>query len=198
MRSGHVTLNHDEMPAAPPAPAPTITYLDPPSDDERQIVEWAVQRYRDVGMQLPDLQISFPATCAGKAGRYLVGQSTVEMCRPTRKLALHELAHAWDDNSSIDRQAFLEYRGLDHWYEQPGERSNLTGGEQLALVVTWGFMNVDITAPSSEWPGQPRDEQPRYLPGLDDSSPETLTELFVMLTGATPLSPGAVVSTDTT
>lgn len=169
---------------------PGITYIDQPSDDQREIVEWAVEQYRTVGLQLPDLRISFPVTCGGKAGRYFVGQGRVELCRPNRKLVLHEFAHAWDDHSSIDREAFLEMRGLDSWYEQPGERSNMTGGEQLALILAWGLMHVDVTHPRSEWAGQPLDEQPRYLPGLHDSSPEVLTEFFEMLTGASPLTPG--------
>ena len=123
-------------------------------------------------------------------------QGKVELCRPNRKLVLHEFAHAWDDAANaVGRDAFLDLRGIDHWYEQPEEDcTHVSGGEQLALVITWGLMHVDITAPASEYAGQPFDEQPRYLPGLDDSSPETLTELFVTLTGADPVSPGAALA----
>ncbi len=170
------------------ARAATITYVDEPSPAAQEIVGWAAERFVEAGLQLPDLEISFPATCGGKAGRYLVGQDQVELCRPTKTLVLHELAHAWDDNSTVDRQAFLDLRGLEQWYEQPGRDSDESGGEQLALVVAWGLMDVDITARNSERAGQPVDEQPRYLPGLDDSTPEVLVHLFVQITGSTPLS----------
>ncbi len=185
----------DTSPPANVAPsAPTITYLDVPSEEEAKMVDWAIQRYLDVGLQLPDLEISFPATCGGKAGRYLVGQEQIELCRPHRKLVLHEFAHAWDDTATnVDRDAFVELRGLDNWYEQAGERSHGTGGEQLALIVAWGLMDVDITARISEFPGQSVDEQPRYLTGLADGSPEMLTNLFSLLTGSSPLSPGRVL-----
>ena len=184
--------HHDHVAATPSAP--TMTFVDAPSDDERQMVEWAVERYLEADLQLPDLEISFPASCGGKAGRYHVGLSHVELCRPTHKLILHEFAHAWDDNSNIDREAFLERRVLAHWYEQPDQRSTESGGEQLAQIITWGLMDVDITARVSEWAGQPIAEQPRHLPGFDNSSPEILTDLFVQLTGSSPLSPAASMS----
>jgi hypothetical protein len=185
----------DTSPPATVAPSPpAITYLDAPSEEEAEMVDWAIQRYLEVGLQLPDLDISFPVTCGGKGGRYLVGQQQIELCRPHRKVVLHEFAHAWDDTSAtVDRNVFIELRGLEHWYEQPGERSHGTGGEQLALIVTWGLMDVDLTARTSDFPGQPLDEQPRYLTGLADGSPEMLTNLFSLLTGSSPLSPGRVV-----
>jgi hypothetical protein len=174
---------------AQPLSAPTIAYLDAPSDEDRELINWAVQRYTEAGLQLPDLEISFPVSCGGKGGRYLVGRNRVELCHPNRKLVLHEFAHAWDDNSNVDREAFLELRGLGHWYEQQDQPSHESGGEQLARIVAWGLMDVDITARLSEWAGQPVDEQPHYLPGLDDSSPATLTDMFERLTGSSPLTP---------
>jgi hypothetical protein len=184
--------------AAAEAPAaPVITFADAPTAEQREMADWAVERYLSVGLQLPDVEISYPVTCDGKAGRYLVGKGKVELCRPTRKLVLHELAHAWDDaGDTVDREAFMELRGVDHWYENADcEYTHVSGGEQLALAMTWGLMDIDITAPASEYAGQPIDERPRYLPGMEDSAPETLTELFVLLTGSDPLSPGRVVDT---
>ena len=167
--------------------AATITYLDEPSDTDREIVDWAVERYLEARLQLPDLQISFPVACGGKAGRYYVGQGVVELCNPTKVLVLHEFAHAWDDGSPVDRDEFLERRGLDHWYEQPGRNSGDSGGEQLAHIIAWGVMDVDITARNPDRAGQPIDEQPRYLPGVDNSSSEVLHDLFFELTGSIPL-----------
>lgn len=174
---------------APAAIPPVMTYVETPTDEQRQVVEWAVARYAEAGLAPPSLEISFPATCGGKAGRYYVGQAKIELCKVHRKTMLHELAHAWDDSTSIDRAGFLRERGLDHWYEQPGERSNESGGEQLALIITWGLMDVDLTHPVAEQAGQPIDEQPRRLPGLADGTPPVLASLFTQLTGTSPLTP---------
>ena len=130
---------HQDGAAALPS-APTITFVDEPSVGAREMIGWAIERYLEVGIQLPDLEISFPATCAGKAGRYIVGRNQVELCSAKPKLILHELAHSWDDNSTIDREAFLELRGLDHWYEQSGRDSTESGGEQLAHIIAWGLL----------------------------------------------------------
>lgn len=175
--------------AATAARPPVMTYVETPTDEQRQVVEWAVARYAEAGLTLPSLEISFPATCGGKAARYFVGQARIELCKVHRKTMLHELAHAWDDSTSLDRAGFLHERGLDHWYERPGARSNESGGEQLALIITWGLMDVDLTHPVAEQAGQPIDEQPRLLPGLADGTPPVLASLFTQLTGTSPLTP---------
>jgi hypothetical protein len=178
--------------AGSPEPAalpPVITYAEPPTDEQRKIVEWSVARYAEAGLALPSVEISFPPTCGGKAGRYFVGQAKIEVCKVHRKTVLHELAHAWDDSTSIDRDGFLRERGLDHWYEQPADRCHDSGGEQLALILTWGLMDLDLTHPVAERTGQPIDEQPRLLPGLPDGTPRVLAALFEQLTGTSPLTP---------
>ena len=48
--------------------AATITYIDEPSDTDREIVDWAVERYLEARLQLPDLQISFPVACGERPG----------------------------------------------------------------------------------------------------------------------------------
>lgn len=169
--------------------APAITYRDDPAPEDLELVDWAIGRYVDAGLQLPDLQVAFPVTCGGKAGRYVVGKARIEVCHPSRKIVLHELAHAWDDHVDIDRQAFMAHRGLEHWYESDCDSDEQSAGEELALVIAWGLMEVDVTARNPEYAGQPVDEQPRYLPGMDDSSPAVLHELFEMTTGTAALTP---------
>lgn len=193
---GPATEGHEAAPptapvvvAAAATRTPVISYVETPTDEQRQVVEWAVARYAEAGLTLPSLEVSFPATCGGKAGRYFVGQRRIELCKVHRKTMLHELAHAWDDSTSVDRAGFLLERGLDHWYEQPGDRAHESGGEQLALIITWGLMDLDLTHAVAEWAGQPIDEQPRVLPGLTDGTPPVLAALFTQLTGTSPLTP---------
>lgn len=165
---------------------PMITFVGDVAPHDREIVEWAVNRFAEAGLQLPDLTVSFPVTCNGRAGQYFVGQSLVELCTVSKKLALHEFAHAWDDNVSLDRDAFMERRGIDHWYESDGPES---GGEQLAKVIAWGLLETDTTWPASEYAGQPFDERPRRLIGVPDADREELATLFTSVVGVEPLTP---------
>lgn len=184
------TLNPESNP--PAVPAAVITYLDQPSDAEREVVEWAAERFLEAGLNLPDLTISFPATCGGKAGAYYVGHDHIDLCHLSHRLVLHEFGHAWDDNTTVDREEFMKRRGVDHWYEQEGRRSHESGGEQLAHVIAWGLMDIDTTSRESEYAGQPIDEQPRYLRGAEGADAATLSELFIEVTGVQPLVPAWV------
>lgn len=180
---------------------PAVSFVGAPSDRERAMVVWGMGRFVAAGLQLPDVTVSFPAVCRGAdgralAGRYLVGRGEIELCRPSRRLAVHELAHAWDDGTNLDRPALLEQLQLDHWYEQPGRRSTDSGGEQLALIVTWGLMDVDLAHPVPAWAGQPLAQQPRSLPGMPGRTTADLARLFERITDTTPLSPSATSASD--
>ena len=135
---------------------------------------WAVSRFGDAGLQLPDLDISFPALCAGKAALYHVGRASLEFCRINRRVALHELAHAWDDTSgTVDREAFLELRHLTVWFGGIGMPSSEQGSEHLADIIAWGLMDVES----------------RGVPQIPANSVSELTAAFVMLTGGGAVQP---------
>ncbi|MCP3938538.1 MAG: hypothetical protein GY708_24590 [Actinomycetia bacterium] len=171
-------------------PSASITYLGESTPEQRNTVEWAVARYQEAGLNLPDLEVSFPAMCRGKAGLYFIGEAHIDLCNVSRRVALHELAHAWDDaGGTPDREAFMERRGLGHWTSRSDRRSVESGGEQLARIITWGLMDVDTTNGYAAYPGQPRDGQPRRLPGLPSSTIDELREAFTALTGIDPLCP---------
>lgn len=176
----------------PAAPShPKITYPTQPAAEHADLVDWAIGRYIGAGLELPDLTVTFPDSCGGKAGRYLIGTGILELCTPNRTLVLHEMAHAWEDVNQIDRDGFMKLRGVDHWYEHECEHesSKESGGEQLAIIMTWGLHEVDTSAREIVDPKLPIDQQPRYLPGLDDSDPESLREAFRFATGVEPLVP---------
>jgi hypothetical protein len=155
-----------------PTSRPHLTFVDPPTPKAAEIIAWAVDRFRDAGLQLPDLNISFPTFCEGKKALYHVGRSSIDFCYNINKTtALHEFAHAWDDTSgTVDRDAFLKMRGLSVWWGGPGMPSDEQGAEHLAEIIAWGLMNVET----------------RSVPQLPANSLSELTEAFVMLTRGVP------------
>lgn len=165
------------MPSASPPSVnmhrPHLTYIDQPSPSAEETINWAVDRFVAAGLQLPDLEISFPVVCHGKAALYHVGRRSVDFCRVGTLLALHEFAHAWDDTSgAVDREAFLELRGLHVWFGGLDLPKEQQGAEHLAQIVSWGLMDQDLRRP----------------PNLANNSEAELTEAFELLAGHPPLS----------
>ena len=157
------------VPSSPlPTSQPRLTFVDPPTPKAAEIIAWAVDRFRVAGLQLPDLQISFPTSCDGKKALYHVGRTSIDFCYVINKTTvLHEFAHAWDDTSgAVDRNAFLKMRGLSVWWGGPGMPSDEQGAEHLAEIIAWGLTNVYT----------------RSVPQLPANSLSELTEAFVILT----------------
>jgi hypothetical protein len=106
---------------------------------------------------------------------------TTDGCRSftanSRRLVLHEFAHAWMDQhlGDTEQQAFLDYMGLEDWY-RADLRWDRRGVEQAAQVIAWGLMDEPI-APAR----------------LGGRSCAELAEAFQVLTGVTPQI-GCVVS----
>ena len=165
--------SHSGPPASPRTVRPRITFVDPPTTKARETIAWAVGRFDDAGLQLPDLRVSFPAYCGGKKALYHVGQGSIDFCFNINKTTvLHEFAHAWDDTSNaVDRDAFMKLRGLTVWWGGTAMPSDEQGSEHLAEIIAWGLLDVDT----------------RSVPQLPENSVGELTEAFVMLTrGAKP------------
>src|SRR5262245_3625829 len=125
-----------------PAHAPVIEFVDQPTPQALDTVTWAVGRFVAAGLQLPDLRIAFPVYCGGKGALYHVGDSSIDICRVSRKNVLHELAHAWDDTSgAVDREGFMRLRRVDVWFGGTSVPSEEQGSEHLAIIVAWGLMD---------------------------------------------------------
>ncbi len=123
---------------------PVITFVDQPTPKAHEFIVWAIDRFLDAGLQIFNLKISFPNFCEGKAALYHVGRRSIDFCFISRRTVLHEFAHAWDDTSGrVNRQAFLELRGLTIWWGGTGMESSEQGSEQLAQIIAWGLMDVD-------------------------------------------------------
>ena len=103
-------------------------------------MRWAIGRYGDMGLELPNLYIYFAQGCRERFGAWgrIQADSTlpwrIEVC--TTAVYLHELAHAWDywNLTDVDRRLFLDLRGLEAWQgnEIPWHER---GQEELASLV---------------------------------------------------------------
>ncbi len=144
----------------------------------REMTSWAVRRYDQAGLELPQADVFFHDGrdgCDGYLGTTVV--SRIDLCvrlamEPgPQRIVLHELAHAWViANLDATRQAsFLDLRGLTSWAGRavPWKEQ---GREQAAEIVAWGLGDGTM------------------LPMIDDTGPEALTEAFRSLTGVDPLN----------
>jgi hypothetical protein len=162
------TLPQTERASRPATRRPYITFVGRPTPKASDTIAWAIDRYRSAGLQLPDLTVSFPTFCAGKAALYHVGRRSIDFCFISRRTVLHEFAHAWDDTSgAVDREGFLALRGLRVWRGDTNMPDAEQGSEQLAQIVAWGLMDAET----------------RGVPQLPANSVSELTRAFTMLTG---------------
>jgi hypothetical protein len=140
---------------------------------------WAFDRFARAGLVLPEVILTFHdelEPCGGYYGSFRAGDPLrVDLCGfngdrflpMPRKMILHELGHAWLHVNVVDevRARFLDFRGLETWAEQKvgwDER----GFEHAAEVIAWALL----------------DEETRIFT-VPDSSPETFSEAYIILTG---------------
>jgi hypothetical protein len=136
------------MPEAPPA-------VEPLTSAEQELVDWAYARFALVGLDLPDVEISFHEdtdSCRGAEGRYERSGSDarIRVCIPDqdsfafqlkqRRTLVHELAHAWDDANldDTDRAELLSVVDAESWYA-PESDWDQRGVERFAETIVWGL-----------------------------------------------------------
>lgn len=160
-----------------------------PSADEQALVDWAVDRFAQAGLDLPELAVSFDPTrkgCDNAEGLYRSEPGTmpvVVVCAPdadtfaaklrARRTLLHEFAHAWDLAylSDRDREELALILGVGSWYAEDAAWDQ-RGAERLAEAFVYALLD------------QPR----RVLKVSLDCS--ALIRAFHTATGADPLGPG--------
>lgn len=114
---------------------------------ELAIATWVLTRYRDAGLELPEVEIQFhpdPSGCRNNSGYYL--KLHLDVCvgdqaeTYARRVLVHELAHAWSEAhlTLADRTRFLRLRDLDSW-NSGADPWALRGFEQASEVLTWGI-----------------------------------------------------------
>lgn len=149
---------------------------------EHQLADWALKRYQAGGLELPPVEIRFhrdPAGCLDNSGLYRSGRLDVCSVDNTvaysRRVVVHELAHAWSEAhlTAGDREGFLNLRDLRSWNSRDVPWG-LRGFEQAAEIITWGLGEGEM-AP--------------LLPTPVDA--EALGSLYELLTGRAPITPAA-------
>lgn len=154
---------------------------------ERQLVNWATERFALIGIDLPDVEVSFhddAEACDWNEGIYYRddGVHRAQICIPDqgtfasdlhrRRTVIHELAHAWAEANldDADRQRLLSVLDAKAW-----STSDLAwkdrGSERFAETIVWGLY-----------------DQLRR-PTLIDVSCAELNSDFQLITGHTPLGP---------
>lgn len=167
---------------APRIGAATLEETLDPIDEEA--VSWAQDRFREAGLSLPDIVVSFHREtdpCEGASGGHLIenGQNRVLICisrtgtsreLQVKRVLLHEFAHAWDDFALTAgiRSEFMDFKDFSGWsFDVPyDERAS----EHAAEIITWGLI-----------------DRPIMFGSLDGMwSWEEMLEGYRILTGATP------------
>lgn len=172
---------HSALPASHPADVRPEPASSPPAPVEGSASQqareaWALDRFREAGLDLPDLEIirhSHREDCDGIPAFFArQGQDwSIELCTPAPFILLHELGHAWVAHNLTDaeREAFQQARGLPSWND-PATPHKDRATEHAADVIAWGLSD---DAPS--------------LTTDPEASFDELTRAFRTLTGVEPL-----------
>jgi hypothetical protein len=153
----------------------TETTIHSETVEQREMVEWALSRFGEAGLDLPILTIhafSDRSGCRGNFGYFAIdaaGNFEVYTCGIDFTV-LHELGHAWAAHnlSDQDKDEFLE----NHAYADEWRTDDwlLSGSEHCANILAWGLMETRVN-------------QTRTRP-YDHNS---MLEAYEILTGGEPL-----------
>lgn len=114
-------------------------------------LELAVNRFEDLGLHLPPLDVRFfdgTDSCDGRKGKFSAGTSpwSIRICSPEiDSLYEHELAHAWEQHSLDDerRTDFMQALDLEEW-SNPDVPWHHRGKEWVAVVIQQGLSGLPL------------------------------------------------------
>ena len=148
---------------------------------QQQMAEWAIGRYDDAGLDLPQILIRFAGQdvsgCDGAPGRTYLDHDPIEVriCWNSEFVLLHELAHVWEaHNVAAAKQGpFMALRdGVTSW-AGPDLAWSEQGREHAANVIAWGLL-----------------EDPYPISRTYPNDPESLVAAFQFITDTDPLHDG--------
>ncbi len=154
------------------ASAPHGVTVEGGTSEQRELARWAIGRFDDAGLELPSIEIRFHADgggCGGHLGYSRGG--VVDVCSTlvnamSRRIVLHELAHAWAavNVTGAARTRFLRLRGLNNWSDV-GVPWSERGFEHAAEIIAWAIGERILT------------------PTLPNVAPQELAAAYRALTG---------------
>lgn len=121
--------------------------------DELQAADltWTVERFAEVGLELPPLDVYVHDTnsgCDGYSGLYSPRRRSdrIDICTDHTSIILHEFAHAWEKRFATDsaREALLDEHELEAWSDRNVEYRK-RGEEVAANLVAWGLIERPLT-----------------------------------------------------
>jgi hypothetical protein len=128
----------------------TETTIQAETVEQREMVEWALSRFEEAGLELPVLTIHAfgdRSGCNGNFGHFgtdYAGNYEVYLCGIDFTV-LHELGHAWAAYNLTEekKQEFLDkdYAAADLWWADKWLDS---GSEHCANVIAWGLMESRV------------------------------------------------------
>jgi hypothetical protein len=147
-----------------------VVFSDNPAQQE--LARWAVARFDRAGLDPPSVEIRFYGDASGCGGHLGYAKDggvhvcTVLVNEMARRNLLHEMGHLWIDQnvSRVDRDRFLELRGLQTWNASTVEWG-YRGYEQGAEIMSWALGTRVLTAQ------------------IPDNDPGQLGAAFELLTG---------------
>ena len=122
---------------------------------QRATLHDALGRFREHGLDLPDLEVRFSgdqADCHGHVGGFDERRRRVVVCSELPFVLTHELAHAWAaaNLDDTDRDRYLDARGLTTWDDREAPW-NERGVEDAAFVIQQNLTATNPPLSSPTW-----------------------------------------------
>lgn len=185
------TASHDEdrLDLERETDHPSLSGVAALTDEQRELVAWAKNRFTQAGLELPELTVRFDPTrelCGHNDGRYQHmpnGERMVTICTrhgdsfgadlERRRTLVHEFGHAWDfaNLSDGDRGELSHQLGVESWSDHEDAWDD-RGVERFAETFVFALLD------------QPRRQLKVSLECID------LVSTFRTATGGDVLGPG--------
>ncbi len=158
--------------ATTPELTPTNT-INGGTDQQQDLVDWALEQYAAAGLELPVLQFhlhSDLAACQGNQGLFSSGSIPwkITLCTEERMVFLHEIGHSWSEFNltEAERTEYVEQRGMESWND-PETPWRERGSEDVANTLAWGLVDDPIRGMIPDGPLAQKNEAFRVLTGID-------------------------------